>query len=65
MQPQNNKEIARAARDGEGIGAAMRRAVANTVDERRKLGLPIVTEDSIRKKGRGGADNGTPSKKAG
>jgi hypothetical protein len=43
--PENNERTAKAARDGAGIDAAMRRAVAKAVSDRRKLGLPIVASD--------------------
>lgn len=47
MKQRTNEEIARAARDGPGIEAAMKRAVAKELDMRRKLGLPIVTAESL------------------
>lgn len=48
MKQRTNEEIARAARDGPGIDAAVKRAVAKELELRRKLGLPVVTEASIR-----------------
>ncbi|MFN0134097.1 MAG: hypothetical protein ACKVW3_16405 [Phycisphaerales bacterium] len=53
----SNAEIAKAARDGPGIDAAMRRAVAAELEMRRKLGYPIVTLESL---GQQPATNGHP-----
>lgn len=47
MKPKTSEQIAAAARDGAGIDAAAKRAVAKELDMRRKLGLPIVTTDSL------------------
>jgi hypothetical protein len=51
MKQRSNEEIARAARDGAGIDAAVKRAVAKELDMRRKLGLPIVTAESMKSQG--------------
>jgi len=51
MKQRRNDEIARAARDGPGIDAAVKRAVAKELDMRRRLGLPIVTEESMKANG--------------
>jgi hypothetical protein len=51
MKQRSNEEIARAARDGAGIDAAVKRAVAKELEMRRNLGLPIVTEESMRSSG--------------
>lgn len=48
-----HESVAKAALDGAGIDAAMKRGVVKALDERRKLGQPIVTQTSLSKKGHG------------
>jgi hypothetical protein len=44
QRKRSHEEVAKAARDLPGIESAMKRGVAKALDERRKLGLPIVGE---------------------
>lgn len=62
MKQRSHEHIAAAARDGPGIDAAVKRAVAKELDMRRKLGLPIVTEQSMQSKPSAAPhkQNGTP-----
>lgn len=53
MKPKTSEQIAAAARDGAGIDAAVKRAVAKELDMRRRLGLPIVTAESIKSRADG------------
>jgi hypothetical protein len=48
VQQRSNEEVAKAARNGPGIDAAMRRGVAKALEERRKLGLPIVSSETMK-----------------
>lgn len=46
MQPRIRSDVAKAVRDTAGIEAAMRKAVAKALDDRRRLGLPIVVQEN-------------------
>jgi hypothetical protein len=50
-QKPTHESVAKAALDGPGIDAAMKRAVSKALEEHRKLGQPIVTASTL---GRGG-----------